>query len=103
MRKARYRTFCGTILAAVAALAATAVFADTDVYGNEIKTYTENGNQITYRFWISGDMAEDAAKASASTAVHVVSDGFETRCRTALSRILSIDTRPWSGLMMIFR
>lgn len=77
---------------------------DTDVYGNAIKTYTENEIQKTYRFWVSGDMAEVATKANTSTATQATSDGFETRCRTSFaSNVGSIVTKPWTGFMMIFR
>ena len=72
------RIHCGTILGGTilaAALAAASPFAlsgETDVYGNEIFTYTEGGVQKTYRFWVSGDKAEDAAldNSSASRVCH---------------------------------
>ena len=54
---------------AFAALAAVAMptFAATDVYGNEIVTYTEGGVQKTYQFWVSGTKAEIATKARSSS------------------------------------
>jgi len=66
------RTLRGTILAAAAALATAAVFADTDVYGNEIQ-YESDGVTVKYRFWYAPETAEaksvaDAVSASASPA-----------------------------------
>ncbi|MBQ3289290.1 MAG: hypothetical protein IJH50_07775 [Kiritimatiellae bacterium] len=69
------RTLCGTILAAAAALAAAAVFADTDVYGNEIQ-YESDGVTVKYRFWYNNQTAEamsgaDAVSASASPSADI--------------------------------
>lgn len=95
---------CKRLLAIMGAAATFVACGDTDVYGNAIKTYTENGNQITYRFWVSGDMAEVATKAKTSTAMQTTSDGFETRCRTSFaSNVGRIVTTPWTGVMIILR
>ena len=52
-----------TMMIGAAALAtALPTLADTDVYGNEIFTYTEGGVQKTYQFWVSGTKAEIATK-----------------------------------------
>ncbi len=63
----KMRIQCGTILAAaLAAASPLALSGETDVYGNEIFTYTEGGVQKTYRFWVSGDKVEDATLGSSS-------------------------------------
>lgn len=54
------------LTAAMAGAFAFLALADADVYGNEIKTYTEGGVQKTYQFWVSGDKAEVATKNGTS-------------------------------------
>ena len=52
------------MIGAMALAAALPTLADTDPYGNAIFTYTEDGVQKTYQFWVSGDMAEVATKSN---------------------------------------
>ena len=58
-------------VALLAAVAASAVMslsanAETDIYGNEIRTYSEGGATKTYQFWVSGTKAEVATFANSS-------------------------------------
>ena len=75
------RTLRGTILAAAAALATAAVFADTDVYGNEIQ-YESDGVTVKYRFWYGAETAEALSCADAVSASASPSADFEPRCLT---------------------
>lgn len=75
------RTLRGTILAAAAALATAAVFADTDVYGNEIQ-YESDGVTVKYRFWYDGLTAEELSGADAVSASASPSVAFEPRYLT---------------------
>ncbi|MBR3221988.1 MAG: hypothetical protein IKF72_07090 [Kiritimatiellae bacterium] len=75
------RTLCGTILAAAVALAAAAVFADTDVYGNEIQ-YESDGVTVKYRFWYNNQTAEAMSGADAVSADASPSADFEPRYLT---------------------
>ena len=63
----------GKLSALLAAVAASAVMplsanAETDIYGNEIRTYSEGGATKTYKFWVSGTKAEVATFANSSLA-----------------------------------
>jgi len=71
----------GTILAAAAALATAAVFADTDVYGNEIQ-YESDGVTVKYRFWYGAETAEAKSVADAVSASASPSADFEPRYLT---------------------
>lgn len=104
---------------ALAAIAAVAMptFADTDVYGNEIVTYTEGGVQKTYQFWVSGTKAEIATKnysdESPSSAVSLETGTYSTptaepisleaRFRTWLESIGTSLISSKFGFMLIFR
>ena len=110
-------------LAMMAAIAAVGVaslssFAETDVYGNEIRTYTEGGVQKTYQFWVSGTKAEIATKnesaesssSSASLATGTYSTpaaqpiALEARFRTWLESMgTSINSTLMRGFLLIFR
>ena len=84
---------------ALAAIAAVAMptFADTDVYGNEIVTYTEGGVQKTYQFWVSGTKAEIATKnysdESPSSAVSLETGTYSTPTAEPIS--LEARFRTW--------
>ena len=54
------------LVTAAAAAMTWPSLAETDVYGNEILTYTEDGVQKTYQFWVSGTKAEIATKVGSS-------------------------------------
>ena len=75
------RTLCGTILAVAAALATAAVFADTDVYGNEIR-YESDGVTVKYRFWYGSETAEAMSVADAVSVDASPSADFEPRYLT---------------------
>ena len=75
------RTLCGTILAAVAALATVVAFADTDVYGNTIQ-YESDGVTVKYRFWYNNQTAEAMSGADAVSADASPSADFEPRYLT---------------------
>ena len=84
-----------------AVLLTSAAGADTDVYGNAIQT--ENG-QVTYRFWHSGQKAEELSSANASTAVCDSGFSIDFRSFTWLSSDSGrIVTKPWTGLYLTFR
>lgn len=106
-----------TIGTAAFAAAALPTFAATDIYGNEIKTYTEDGVQKTYQFWVSGTKAEIATKngsgettsSNASLATGTYSTpatepiSLEARFRTWLESIgTSIESSPLGFLLMVF-
>ena len=76
-----YKALRGTILAAAAALVAVAVFADTDVYGNEIR-YENDGVTVKYRFWYGSETAETKSVADAVSANASPSVDFEPRYLT---------------------
>ena len=75
------RTLCGTILAAVAALATVVAFADTDVYGNTIQ-YESDGVTVKYRFWYDTETAEEMSVADAVSASASPSADIEPRYLT---------------------
>ena len=108
------------MLIAVSALCAAALpsLADTDIYGNEIFSYTEGGVQKTYKFWVSGTKAEIATKndsaesssSSASLATGTYSTpaaqpiALEARFRTWLESMgTSINSTLMRGFRLIFR
>ena len=93
------RTLCGTILAAAAALAAAAVFADTDVYGNEIQ-YESDGVTVKYRFWYGSETAEAKSVADAVSASASPSADFEPRY---LTWAVSDGECPPRGVILIVR
>ena len=103
---------------AVSLMVSLSAFAETDIYGNEIVTYTEGGMQKTYKFWVSGEKAEVATKnesaesssSSASLATGTYSTpaaepiALEARFRTWLESVgiaLRSDLR--KGLMLVIR
>ena len=105
------------VLAAVAVVALPA-FAATDVYGNEIVTYTEGGVQKTYQFWVSGTEAEiatknDSDKSSSSSSALVTGTystpsaepiSLEARFRTWLKSLgTSLRSDKLGGFLMIVR
>ena len=105
------------LFAALVALALP-LFADTDVYGNEIVTYTEGGVQKTYQFWVSGTKAEIATKnesgelpsSSSSLATGTYSTpsaepiSLEARFRTWLKSLgTSLRSDKLGGFLMIVR
>ena len=75
------KTLRGTILTAAAALAAAVVFADTDVYGNEIQ-YESDGVTVKYRFWHGSETAEAMSVADAVSVDASPSADFEPRYLT---------------------
>ena len=75
------KKLCGTILAAAAALATAAVFADTDVYGNAVQ-YESDGVTVKYRFWYDEQTAEAKSVADAVSADASPSADFEPRYLT---------------------
>lgn len=112
------RKACVAFAAAVLVAVALPTLADTDVYGNEIVTYTEDGVQKTYQFWVSGAKAEIATKnesdeASSSSPSLVTgtystpsaeSISLEARFRTWLESLgTSLRSNALRGIMMIFR
>lgn len=112
------RIHCGTILAAVLAAASPfALSGETDVYGNEIFTYTEGGVQKTYRFWVSGDKAEDAALGNSSASPSsgasfatgaltkpTVTQPLEARYRTWMySQGTDVNSTKFNALIIIYR
>jgi len=105
---------------AFAAIAAVAMptFAATDVYGNEIVTYTEGGVQKTYQFWVSGTKAEIATKdesAESSSSSAALATGtystptaepisLEARFRTWLESVgIALRSDLLKGLLMIIK
>ena len=96
-------------VALLAAVAASAVMslsanAETDVYGNEIRTYSEGGVTKTYQFWVDGTKAEVATFAGSSTAPSSFAIPLEARFRTwfkSLGAALRADK--FRGLSLIVR
>ena len=93
------RTLRGTILAAAAALAAAVVFADKDVYDNEIQ-YESDGVTIKYRFWYDSQTAEELSCADAVSASASPSVDFEPRY---LTWAMSDGECPAYGMLLIIR
>lgn len=89
----------GTILAAAAALATAAVFADTDIYGNEIQ-YESDGITVKYRFWYGDQTAEELSVADAVSASASPSADFEPRY---LTWAVSDGECPPRGIILIVR
>ena len=75
------KTLRGIILVVAAALAAAVVFADTDVYGNEIQ-YESDGVTVKYRFWYDNQTAEALSSADAVSVSASPSADFEPRYLT---------------------
>ncbi len=98
---AKTRTMLGAALAAFAL--PFAALADTDAYGNEIRTYTEGGVQKTYRFWYPSQRMEVMTAVGTSTAVFASSDTFETRNRTWLFALGRICSLRWVGTVFTVR
>ena len=102
----------------IAAMVSLSAFAETDVYGNEIVTYTEGGVQKTYQFWVSGTKAEIATKnysdESPSSAVSLETGTYSTptagpisleaRFRTWLESVgIALRSDLLKGLLMIIK
>ena len=94
-----------TMMAAIAAVgvATLPASAETDVYDNEIKTYTEGGVQKTYQFWVSGEKAEDASVARKSSASYIHASSFEARCKSVLAAWGKVASTVWTGFILIVR
>ena len=94
-----------TMMAAIAAVGVASLpsFAETDVYGNEIKTYTEGGVQKTYQFWVSGDKAEDASVARKSSNSYTYASSLEARSKSVLSVWGKVASTVWTGLLLFIR
>ena len=60
----KMRTYCRRIITVFVISMTFSVCAETDIYGNEIKTYVEGGVTKTYKFWVSGTQAEIATFAN---------------------------------------
>ena len=74
------------VVAVCSAVAASAVMslsanAETDIYGNEIRTYSEGGATKTYKFWVSGTKAEVATFDNTS----IISSSSGSLCSGMLS------------------
>ena len=93
----------GTALCLVLALFPNSALADTDVYGNEIKTYTESGVQKTYQFWVSGEKAEDASLARKSSNSYTYASSLEARSKSVLSVCGKVASTVWTGLLLFIR
>lgn len=83
---------------AAAAFGAASVFADTDIYGNEIQ-YDDQGN-VTYRFWYASQTAESMSPADSVSTVFAMSDAFEPRYRTSA---VSDGKCHYRGLLIVIR
>ena len=92
----RAKRFIRTVVSLAALALGEAAFsplhAETDVYGNEIFTYTEGGVTKTYTFWVSGAKAEDAATAD-SLAASSSATSLETATRSEKSASSSLEAR----------
>ena len=93
------KTLRGIILVVAAALAAAVVFADTDVYGNEIQ-YESDGVTVKYRFWYGEQTAEAKSVADAVSASASPSADFEPRY---LTWAVSDGECPPRGIILIVR
>ena len=93
------KTLRGTILAAAAALAAAVVFADKDVYDNEIQ-YESDGHTVKYQFWYDSQTAEALSSADAVSASASPAADFEPRYFT---RAVSDGECPAYGMLLIIR
>ena len=106
------------LVVAVSLMASLSAFAETDIYGNEVVTYTEGGVQKTYKFWVSGTKAEIATKnysAESSSDNAALATGtystpaaepisLEARFRTWLESIgTSLNSTLFRGLMLMIR
>ena len=91
------------LTAAMAGAFAFLALADADVYGNEIKTYTEGGVQKTYQFWVSGTKAEEASSANSSAAASDANFSLEAVFKSALATLGGWLYSTKSGLILIFK
>ena len=94
-----------TMMTAIAAVgvATLPASAETDVYDNEIKTYTEGGVQKTYQFWVSGEKAEDASLARKSSNSYTYASSLEARSKSVLSVCGKVASTVWTGLLLFIR
>ena len=94
-----------TMMTAIAAVGVASLpsFAETDVYGNEIRTYTEGGVQKTYQFWVSGEKAEEASLARKSSNSYTYASSLEARSKSVLSVCGKVASTVWTGFMLFFR
>ena len=110
--------FLPLLAAAALCVAALPSFAETDIYGNEVVTYTEGGVQKTYKFWVSGTKAEIATKdesAESSSSSAALATGtystptaepisLEARFRTWLESVgIALRSDLLKGLLMIIK
>ena len=73
-----------------AALGAATAFADTDVYGNEIRR--DAGGAVTYRFWYGEETAEAMSPANSSSSPSA-SASFATGTLSARTAETSLEAR----------
>ena len=93
----------GTALCLVLALFPNSALADTDVYGNEIKTYTEGGVQKTYQFWVSDEKAEEASLANTSASSSNEDVALDAVFKSVCSSIGGWLSSVKAGFRLIFR
>ena len=100
---------------ALALFGAATAFADTDVYGNEIRR-DANGN-ITYQFWYGGETAEARSTANSASAgspaasfatgtlsARTAETSLEARFRTWLASIgTKLNSTKWMGFFLIVK
>lgn len=86
------RHACRFIAALVALAAFSPLHAETDIYGNEVFTYTEDGVTKTYKFWVSGTKAEIATSSNSNPAVSA-GTALATATRSGRSTASSLEAR----------
>ena len=92
----------GVFLSAAAVLCiATTASADTDICGNEIRTYTEDGVSKTYQFIVSGDPRPESVSSADSQSTMSDAATLDARFRTWLES-LECHFREF-GFFLIFR
>ena len=98
-------THCAVCIAALAL--PIAVAAETDICGNEIVTYTEDGQSKTYRFIVSGDPRPNGATASPAPSQTLASNDDVALVALFKSVLASVGgalrSIPWTGFAIIFR
>ena len=94
-----------TMMAAMAAVGVASLpsFAETDVYGNEIRTYTEGGVQKTYQFWLSDEKAEEASLANTSASSSNEDVALDAVFKSVCSSIGGWLSSVKAGFRLIFR
>ena len=97
------------VVALYVALSPAVLFGETDICGNEIRTFTEGNVEYTYQFIYSGDPRIEVGSAAVAAASHSCTsnedDGLVAIFKSVMTHVFQgpLSTKPWVGFYLIVR